>query len=744
MKIKNLTASKLWKTTRGLTLLVLVSAICAVLLWYQRILPHTFQVGQASPSTLYSSEERTILDIKATEQEEQRVKRQALEEFLKEPKLVRDESQNIESISELRQLVVKLDHYFSFVEDKKPYFLLSERLTRLMILMPRAQLELLLNGDESAQQIDASYRPFLTEVTKSRHSLGKIKNNINKLRQELHNGMTEHLPFNMEIWNSGLYNISKERWYQIKPYLEPPAKKILAFGYLGYLDSISLKEALDELNYLPPSQINLIKTVLSASLKPNIKVEVQTLNEIEDRALMEVKPVWMTVPSHSVIVEKGEKISPQKLAIIEQLGLNHKKIDFNVFGEAFWMTFIVMLSFSLFVRFERFQLSMRKMLLLSFLVIGASAFVGLFVHQTPAAIPLAAVAMTTGLFFKPSVGFSAEILFGILCLQALNIPPTFLIPAFVGAIFATILGQKAKNRADLTYAGLWLAVVQMLAYCFVSLVLKLVDFTTADLIVQGLNGLTTGLLVSSGMPFLEYIFAVVTRFRLLELSDPNQFLLKRLHDEAPGTYEHTLVVADLAQDAAKKIEADYELVRVGILYHDIGKLHAPQVFIENQFGGPNPHDHMTPKESAKAIIKHVTEGIEMARKNRLPEPICNFIPAHQGNSRAGHFFLKASQLDPELKDDSDFRYPGPKPNSKETGIAMLADTVEATIRSLRTDDKNLVKETIKNLIDARVQDNQLADSTLTKNELEKIAESFYESWKNKNHERIRYISDLKK
>ncbi|MDX1920986.1 MAG: HDIG domain-containing protein [Candidatus Caenarcaniphilales bacterium] len=744
MKTHNFLALVPWKTIRTLTLLITVSAICAILLWYQRILPHTFQAGQPSPYTLYSSEQRTILDIKATEQEELKAKRQALEEFLKEPKLVRDKSQNIESISELKRLTSKLDLYFNFVEEKRPYFLLSDSLTRLMILMPREQLDLLLNGSESEQQLHEGYKPFLAELTKSRHSLGKIKSVTNKLRQELHNSMSDHLPFSLNIWNTGLYKISKEEWFQVKPYLEASASKILTYGYLGYIDEISLREVLREFPNLSSRRLAYLKAILGASLKPNIKVEVETLSRVEDRALMEVKPVWMTVPSHSVIIEKGEKITPQKLAIIEQLGLNRKKIDFNVFGEAFWMTLIVMLSFSLFVRFERFQLSMRKMLLLSFLVIGASAFVGLFVYQTPAAIPLAAVAMTTGLFFKPSVGFSAEILFGILCLQALNIPPSFLIPAFVGAIVATILGQRAKNRADLTYAGIWLAIVQMLAYCFVTLVLKLFVFTSSDLILQGLNGLTTGLLVSSGMPFLEYIFSVVTRFRLLELSDPNQPLLKRLHDEAPGTYEHTLVVADLAQDAAKKIDADYELVRVGILYHDIGKLHEPQIFIENQFGGPNPHELMTPQESAQAIIKHVSEGIEMAKKNRLPEPVRNFIPAHQGNSRAGHFFLKASQLDPNLKDDSEFRYPGPKPNSKETGIAMLADTVEATIRSLRTDDKNLVKETIKNLIEARIKDNQLSDSTLTKAELEKIAESFYESWKNKNHERIRYISDLKK
>jgi cyclic-di-AMP phosphodiesterase PgpH len=644
----------------------------------------------------------------------------------------------------------KLDKFYNFIERNKAYFILSDSLTKLLILMPAEQVDLILFPESKSASQNTNNKligipaPTLAEITKSPHSPTKIKQNIFKLKQELAKEIDTALPFSLELWESQLYQSNSKTLDSIKPYLDKAAKKILNYGYSGYIDAFTLKEAVEDLSYFSNARLELIKVILSQSLKPNIRLQLKQLEEKENKTLMDVKPVWLNIPSHSAVLEKGEVITPEKLILLEQLGLNKKEINPKVFGEALCMTLIVFFSFIMFVRFERFKLTFRKMLLLAALILAASASAGLLMSKIPSIIPLAGVAMTIGLFFKPSVGFSAAILFGILCVQALNVSPSVLIPAFIGAIASTVLGQKAKNRADLTYAGLWLGVVQVAAYCLVVFVLKLYPFSSSDLVIQGLNGLATGLIVSSGMPLLEYLFSVVTRFRLLELSDPNQPLLKRLHDEAPGTYEHTLVVADLAQDAAKKIDADYELVRVGILYHDIGKLQNPQIFIENQFGGPNPHENMTPQESAIAIIRHVEDGLEMAKKYGLPEPIRIFIPAHQGNSRAGHFFLKASQLNPNLKDDKDFRYPGPKPNSKETGIAMLADTVEATIRSLQTGDKALVKETIKNLIDARITDNQLSESGLAKYELEKIAESFYESWKNKNHERIRYISDLKK
>lgn len=724
-------SSNIQRVIVGLSFVLLVSAGCAFFLWYQRILPATFREGDKSQTRLVNVEERTILDIEATDEQKKLAKADAIKAFLEHPTFKRDDSQNALSLIQLKNLAADLDKYFDFKEKyrKKYSNIPSDELFTLFLFTPENVLP--------EQQEWVGFLQLHKDNATFTHELEQLRKDWKKVTLNYPHETGEAL------LKHKICTHSRAEWLRLRPYMMSIAQKLLNYGYWGSADLTTLKETFPAYN-LSPEELYLAQRTLGASLHANIKLEGESLNQLEDSILMEVKPVLKNIPAQSVVLKPGEIITREKLMLIDQLGLNRKTIDWKVFQEAFGTALLITLSFWLYVRFEKFQLGFRQMLLLSFLMIGASAFIGFFGYKQPATIPLAAIAMATGLFFKPTVGFSAGILFGILCLQALGLNPIILIPSFVGVIVGTVLSQKANNRADLAYSGIWLAISQMVSFILIALVSKDVELSIPEITLQGLSGLVTALLVSSGMPYLESLFAVITRFRLLELSDSNQPLLKQLHEEAPGTYEHTLVVADLAQDAAQEIDADDELVRVGILYHDIGKLYNPQYFIENQFGGPNPHETMTPAESARAIIAHVTEGIEMAKKFGLPEPIRAFIPAHQGNSRAGHFFLKARQLDPLLTDDFEFRYPGPKPNSKETGIAMLADTVEATIRSLKTDNKELVQETIKNLIDSRVKDKQLVDSTLTEAELEKIANSFFESWKNKNHERVRYISDLKK
>jgi putative nucleotidyltransferase with HDIG domain len=738
----------------GLSLIVVVSLTCSFLLWYQRILPPKFYLGMRSPVKLVTHEERTILDIEATENEKFKAKRKAISQFLEKPQLERNDSLQEQSLAKLDKLSQEIDNYFLFkTTNLKANFISLEAQLKLIAASDQEIKDFWIDDNVVSLTTDKQLESVLQELQTKHSSPNKIKSEVEALRNNFANSPLLSNKVKDLILKTSLTQLSLSDWKEIKVILQPASIELLDNGYLGVLPESSLRHLISKLKKfkeIPGStdlnngQIQFLQTLLENELKANLKIHFNDFNQIEEKAISGVEPIWKNLPAQTTILSPGELITKEKFSIVEQLNLNRRDPNFSIFKEAFWTTLLVILSFWLYVRLEKFQLSFRQMLLLSALVIGASAFVGLVSYEMPAALPLAAVAMITGLFFKPTVGFSAGTLFGVLCMQAIGINVTALLPSFVGVIVGTILSQKAKNRADLAQAGVWLGISQVLAFILVAGMSKNVPISLTEIAIQGTSGLITALIVSSVMPYLESLFSVTTRFRLLELSDPNQPLLQKLHDEAPGTYEHTLVVAGLAQDAAKKIEADYELVRVGILYHDIGKLYNPQVFIENQFGGENPHNTMSPTESAQAIIAHVSEGITLAKKYRLPEPICSFIPAHQGTSRAGHFFLKACQQDPTIKDDTAFRYPGPKPNSKETGIAMLADTVEATIRSLKTDNKDLVKETITNLVESRVQDKQLSDSSLTKAELAKIAESFYESWKNKNHERLRYISDLKK
>jgi putative nucleotidyltransferase with HDIG domain len=741
---------KILNITQAIFIICLVSLICSALLWGKRIFPESFQLGMQSPINLTTTEKTVVLDTEAIANAKRQAREEAIQRFLKFPPIERNDELNEKSLRDIKEIENAIDEFMKLQKEHK--FInksLSTQSQIILMLMPEKDFSKIIKipGDHEdiflKQLSDSFSETFWQELRNQENSIQKAKEEVVLHRKDWHNRFPEEI--SQKLIHLKIWNLDINSWKKIKPHLKPTTESILKHGYIGSLPEDTLNNILIAQSFKPSKEeLSFLKSLFEINLQANHFIQMKSLKEIENKVSDSIEPIYKEMPAKSVIVGKGEIINQDELSIIEEMNLNKQEPNWSLLFESFGATLLVIISFIIYAKLEKYQLTFRQTYLLSFLIICASAFSGLLVFNMPTALPLAAIAMTIGLIFKPTVGFSTGTLFGVLCWQALEVSPAELFPPFMGIVAGTVLSQKAQNRADLARAGIWLGVIQIAAYLFITVVSKDILFSWREIWIHGLSGLGTAILVSSGMPYLESLFSVITRFRLQELSDSNQPLLKRLHDEAPGTYEHTLVVADLAQDAAKKIDADYELVRVGILYHDIGKLYNPQIFIENQFDGQDPHELMTPEESAKAIITHVTAGIEIAKKYRLPEAITHFIPAHQGNSRAGHFFLKACQADSNLKDDSAFRYPGPKANSKETGIAMLADTVEATIRSLKTDNKDLVKETISNLIEARIKDDQLSESTLTRRELDKIADSFYESWRNKNHERVKYISDLKK
>ncbi|KZR83716.1 7TM-HD extracellular [Prochlorococcus marinus str. MIT 1342] len=242
------------------------------------------------------------------------------------------------------------------------------------------------------------------------------------------------------------------------------------------------------------------------------------------------------------------------------------------------------------------------------------------------------------------------------------------------------------------------------------------------------------------IPILETSFGLLTRARLMELADQERPLLRRLSSEAPGTFEHTLMICGLAEEGARAIGADVDLIRTGALYHDVGKLHAPQWFIENQVEGEkNPHDQLNnPFASAEVLQAHVDEGLKLARRYRLPRRVADFIPEHQGTLKMGYFLHRARELDPSVAENN-FRYRGPIPRSRETGILMLADGCEACLRSLppNTSDSE-AHSTVKRIVEARHRDGQLHKSSLSRAEVELVVRAFVRVWRRMRHRRIPY------
>jgi cyclic-di-AMP phosphodiesterase PgpH len=260
---------------------------------------------------------------------------------------------------------------------------------------------------------------------------------------------------------------------------------------------------------------------------------------------------------------------------------------------------------------------------------------------------------------------------------------------------------------------------------------------------QVLGGVLWCVIAIGLSPYLERVFDLAPTVRLLELANPNRPLLKRLAAETPGTFQHTLFVANLAEAAARALNCNVELVRTGTLYHDIGKMHDPQGFIENQMGGSNKHDLIDdPWVSAEIIRKHVTLGLKMAQKARLPKAVQAFIPEHQGTMTIAYFYYKAmekAKQTPNLTvQEADFRYAGPAPQSRETGIVMLADACEAALRSIKDTNLDIAHNMIQKILRARWQEGQLAHSGLSREDVDAIAQVFVQVWQQSNHQRIAY------
>jgi putative nucleotidyltransferase with HDIG domain len=255
------------------------------------------------------------------------------------------------------------------------------------------------------------------------------------------------------------------------------------------------------------------------------------------------------------------------------------------------------------------------------------------------------------------------------------------------------------------------------------------------------GGVISGGLTLGGLFLLAPLFDLATTFRLVELSHPNHPLLQRLLREAPATFHHTMMVASLAEQAAERIGANALLTRAGTYYHDVGKLARPYFFVENQRGLSNPHDRLDPQTSVDIVVGHVRDGIKLARQYGLPARVRAFIPEHHGTLRVSFFYQKALEAaggEAGLVDESLFRYPGPRPQSKETALVMLADGCEAATRAARPSTSEEVVEIVSRIFDARIRDKQLDECPLTLRELQIVKEAYIELLKGAYHPRIRY------
>jgi len=500
---------------------------------------------------------------------------------------------------------------------------------------------------------------------------------------------------------------------------------------------------------LPPAWTDRQKAVgaelVRQFLEADVALDVIQTSSAQQAARSGVQPVQVQVLSGEVVVRESTVVSPLDVEKLRALGLVNTGIDWpGAVGLTIWAVLIAAV-LALFV--ERYATEAwnddRKMILvmLSLLAVTVTARVLVPGHTLAVYfIPFAAVAMIITVLVGGRTALATQIAgalhAGIMSGQV-ELVAYVLVPALLG--MAAV--RRATTAREFAAGALSVAVGNLGVVVSFSLVGQSTDpVGAAQLAIASLvSGAGSGLLAFAGMAIFGHVFRITTVFELRELADPNHPLLRQLLLRTPGTYHHSLLVANLAERAAEVIGADPLVARVGAYYHDIGKMRNPTAFIENQTG-TNPHDELDPMVSAGIVAAHVRDGLSLADRYHLPAMIREMIPAHHGTSVVKYFYQLAQQRG-QNPDDASFHYPGPRPRTKEAGIVMLADGTEASVRSLAEKKPETIRAMVERIVSDRLAEGQLDECDLTLRDLQQIKDAFCELLLGVYHERIPYPED---
>ena len=504
------------------------------------------------------------------------------------------------------------------------------------------------------------------------------------------------------------------------------------------------------------------KNLLEALEMPyNKAYDAVATRAAQDAAMEAVAPVQVQIQSGEKLISRGARVTAEQVEALEQLGLLSTRMGWQPY---LGLLLIITLLFSMLLFYMRqFKphiydrptlLLLVAALVLFFLLLaklisliefgGDPAFSQLICLLAP----LPAASMLLSILLDRNTAFlstcTLAVCMGIIAGGEL----LYSITALIGGIMGILAATRLYQRYQFVGASLWVAGANVVAITAWGLIWRQSATVIGVGVIFGLvNGMLSSIMAMGLMPFLESTFGVTTSIRLLELSNSNNPLLKRLMIEAPGTYNHSILVGNLAEAAADAIGANTLLVRVASYYHDVGKLKRPQFFIENQRPGDNPHDKLQPALSAMIITSHPVDGGRMLRQARMPQEVVDILEQHHGNSLLKVFYHRAlEQADyPELVDEADFRYKGKRPQTKEAGLVMLADSVQAAVQALNTSDRAAIEEKVHEVIQSKANaEDQLAECPLTFRDLTQIEKSFLMVLSGINHLRVSYGNEQDK
>ncbi|MDD4765172.1 MAG: HDIG domain-containing protein, partial [Atribacterota bacterium] len=610
--------------------------------------------------------------------------------------------------------------------------------------------------EEAAKSIREVYNLNLASIENVENELSNFFADLKELRNEYNASQSENdvleirdvnnyfnnnelieirEKYSLDIENSTISNlitIDTDSLQEIEQWLFLSIRKIMEQGIKEADIEEAKKQIAREISEQATNPyLAIIASEMGESfLKPSLFLDIEATEKKIQDSIDAVRDVKSIIRKDQIIIRKGEIVNAEHIEKMKALGLQNPILHYqNILGLFFIDSlFIFLIGLYIFTFHKKIFDDVNKLILLSIIYISIILIAKVSGEISGYLIPVASASMLIAITIDSRLAlwmtFIISSNIGFIFLGEIN----YMIVALAGGFISIFSIRKATQRSNLTRAGLLIAATNI----FTILALGLVQRSSPQSLLENsmwgaLNGFISAILTIGVLPFLESFFDITSSFKLMELSNPNQPLLKQLLVEAPGTYHHSVVVGNLAETAAEEIGANSLLTRVGAYYHDIGKLKRPYFFSENQEAYKNTHDDMEPSLSALVIASHVKDGVDLAKKYKLPKAIIDIINQHHGTGLITYFYHRALQSN-ESKNTSvneeNYRYSGPKPQTKEAGIILLADSLEAEARTLNNPTSSRIKNLTQNVVKRNLENGQLDECNLTLRDLDKIKDVF--------------------
>ncbi|MDD3520575.1 MAG: HDIG domain-containing protein [Actinomycetota bacterium] len=518
---------------------------------------------------------------------------------------------------------------------------------------------------------------------------------------------------------------------------------------------IEINRIVNERDDLAGPEKIIVSGVLNQNLKPTAVFDAAATEKSRIQAREETPPHIVTIVEGQTIVSEGEIVSENDILILSNLGLLNTGFNWKVF---LYICFINLVTFSIFY-FYLFKFNknifdnLRKLWISSTIIIIFIALIKIFTTLASLHLnfwiylfPIMAASMLGTIIFDTRAGIILSIILAVNLGIAANFDYQMALIYFLGGTFSTFLVSNVSQRSSIMRGG-------FLSSLFLAFLFLITNLIGGDLKVIALyfvlgivNGVISAIITIGLLPFIESSFRIVTAMGLLELSHTDQPLLKELLINAPGTYNHSILVSHLSESCANAIGADALLVKVAALYHDLGKMKRPEYFYENQLNVDNIHDRLNPSMSKNIIANHIKDGIEIAIKNKIPKKVVEVISQHHGNSVITYFFKKQKDIEllrlnssnPEGIMEGHFRYPAKKPQTKESAILMLADATEAAVRSIDKITPKKIEQMVNDIVKSKIDDEQLSEADITIKEVNIVKNTLIDGLISIYHSRISY------